>query len=832
MQEKIVFRNVRVSFLGGDAVRVERGERGEFFDGDTFFIPSRGELAGDPPAYSVEGNLLRFCGYELYLPTGDTLSGLCLKRGGKTVYRYRRIKNSGELPPPAKTPEVFALADSPRILLPQGGYSASRSGEFCVQENAEDIYLLFARGDAKKLRSLYVALTGRCELVRRSTFGSWNSKYYAYTEEEAKKLIEDYKKYGVPLDVMVIDTDWRLSEGGWGYEVNRRLFPDLKRFFDFAHSRNVEIAFNDHPEPVCGAQVFDPREIAYRERNLKALMALGLDIWWYDRNWVTRLLSPTASVCPETFGLYLYHDVTKRFFQSAAGEGNYRRPVIMGNVVEITNGEYVGFRDSASHRYGVQWTGDIGSSSSDLAQEVENLVRCSENCFPYMSSDCGGHTGNPDKEQFIRWMQYGALSPIFRPHCTKTVKRTREPWLYDGETLAIVREYLLLRYRLLPYLYANAYEAYLTGMPIFRSLALEYPKDRRSARRDEYLLGRNILIAPVIGSAVRQLAAGDYAAPVEVVFFGGTERKGEPLGRAVWKTLAMSLRHEPPAEGVPAYYFSATVRTKIVTDRPKRLLIKNDDGATVYINGVCVMRDEMTHAATLTPLIDLKAGEEYAVEIEYFQAEGEAYLGLFEAETAEEGSREVYLPAGRWMDVFDGKVYPGRRTLVKKCGLRSMPLFVRLGALIPLAENAQNTAEQSREKLILDFYPDQDASDEGFLYEDDGETTAYKKGVFCKSAYTAEYLPAKRAFSVRLHAAEGGYAGTERREILLKYHLIGAAERVGRVCLNGKEIPFRIFGKADTVPFGETAFSPDGAVLSVRFSARTDEEQEILFFLK
>ena len=139
-------------------------------------------------------------------------------------------------------------------------------------------------------------LTGKPELVRLSTLGGWNSKYYAYTEEEAKQVILDYEKHNVPLDVMVIDTDWRSCENGWGYDINTNLFPNMKRFLDFAHEHGVEIMFNDHPEPVNGAHVFKPEEIEYREKNLQSLMEKGLDIWWYDRNWTTSIISPTDKI--------------------------------------------------------------------------------------------------------------------------------------------------------------------------------------------------------------------------------------------------------------------------------------------------------------------------------------------------------------------------------------------------------------------------------------------------------------------------------------------------------------------------------------------------------
>ena len=835
MENELIYNDIRIAFLGADILRIERKYQGEFCDGETFFIPDRRQFSADGPAYALKENVLRFGDFALHLPRGGTLGGLRLEKNGETVYTYRPLKNSGELPPPGNTPEVFAISDCPRILIPEGGYSAERKGEYVIQENAEDFYLLFAGKDPKKLRRLYVELTGRCELVRLSTLGGWNSKYYPYCEEEAKQLILDYERHGVPLDNMVIDTDWRFSEQGWGYGINEKLFPDMKRFLDFAHSHNVEVMFNDHPEPVDGAAVFDGKEIEYREKNLQSLMALGVDTWWYDRNWHTHLISPVKDIQWETFGLYLFHDVTKNFYRKISGNREiYRRPVIMGNAVDIANGEYCGIGDSASHRYSIQWTGDIASMSCTLAQEVENLVRCSENCVPYVHSDCGGHTGNPDKEQFIRWMQYGTLSPVFRPHCTNTVQRFREPWLYDEETLNVVREYELMRYRLLPYLYTGAYRAYLTGEAMFRSLALDFPDDGNAVRKDEYLFGNDLLVAPICGVVPQKLTAENYAAPVHVTYFDGIGRKGAPVATAVWEKVYLNLHHESPADGVPVYNFSAKIGTRIKVDKPMRLYVKSDDGITVYVDGKCVLKDENKHSAVLFPLNVLEPNVEHDLELEYFQADGEAFLGLYVAEVKDETEREVYLPEGRWMDVFDGSVYSGKRTVSKRYDLSSMPLFVRLGALIPLAEHAQNTKEQSWRKLVYDFYPDKTGSDSGYVYEDDGETTAYQTGAFAKSGYSARYLPEENAFTVNLYAAEGGFQGeraVEKRDVLLKYHLLQGVDRVARVCVNGQEVPFEKSVKQRVFPFHTGSGACDGDVLSVRFTMATTEDHEVKFYL-
>ena len=214
--KSITFGSVRIQLLSEEIVRIEYARKGKFCDDNTFFIPSRDKF-GEEPQFKQYGNYIVFGDYSLSVPEGGRgLSGITLTKNGSNVYRYKRLLNSGELPALDKTPEVFALSDNPRIIVPEGGYSKDRKGQYKVEENVQDIYLLLCKKDAKKLRKLYVGLTGRNELVRLSTLGGWNSKYYAYTEDEAKQLISDYEKHNVPLDVMVIDTDWRSCEHGWG----------------------------------------------------------------------------------------------------------------------------------------------------------------------------------------------------------------------------------------------------------------------------------------------------------------------------------------------------------------------------------------------------------------------------------------------------------------------------------------------------------------------------------------------------------------------------------------------------------------------------------------
>lgn len=836
--------DLRVQFLSEEILRLEWKKTEDFCDRDTFLVLNRNQFADEHADEKMTvnqcGNALLFGAYRLVLPEKENgREGLVLEKDGQVIYRYGRLTNTGELPELDATPEVFALSDTPRILIPEGGYTyrgeVENSG-YCIEEDVEDIYLLLCEGNAKKLRRLYVELTGRCELVRLSALGGWNSKYFAYNEETARKLILDYEKYQVPLDVCVIDTDWRECENGWGYSVNEKLFPDIKRFFDFAHSHGVEIMFNDHPEPVDGADVFAPKEVKYREENLQALMEKGLDIWWYDRNWTTHLNSPTEGIACETFGLYLFTEIEQNFYRRCDGPV-HRRPVIMGNVTNVLNGEYKEITDSASHRYCVQWTGDNRCVASSLTREIENMIRCSNNGIAYVHSDCGGHRGDPDKELFIRWMQFGTLSPIFRPHSDDRVKRWRDPWAYDEETLDIVREYNNLRYRLLPVIYQRAFHNYQTGEPIFQALGYEYPEDAQALKRkDEYMLGSNILIAPIGGSRRELVTKKDYITPVKAVFYQGMNLEGEPLAEAEWDMLCMKLHEVSPIEGVPKYKFSARFEASVQFEKRMQLYIETDDGATVYVDGEKVLEDRTCHSAIVYSLCSLEANQLHRLEIEYFQDTGDACCSLYVEEIPEDDRKEIYLPAGRWMDVFDGTVYEGGKILSKKYDLRSMPLFVRLGALLPLAYEAQNTKMQSWERLVYDFYPDWEAHDSGYLYEDDTVTIAYKDGEYRKCAYDAVYDAEKNAFVIKLNAAEGTFSGERafmNREITLKYHLLPGTEDVDRVTLNGTDVSYTVSAREmSAFPLHTDGVACDSGVLNVSFSTELTKEYEVRVYLR
>ena len=128
--------------------------------------------------------------------------------------------------------------------------------------------------------------------------------------------------------------------------------------------------------------------------------------------------------------------------------------------------------------------------------------------YGYWSHDLGGHIGNHiDPEMYIRWMQFGALSPIMRTHSQKSANMNKEPWSFSAEYCEILREIVRQRYEMAPYIYTMARKAYDEGLSLCRPLYYDYPECNEAySFRNEYMFGDDMLIAPITTPA-----NGDYS---------------------------------------------------------------------------------------------------------------------------------------------------------------------------------------------------------------------------------------------------------------------------------------------------------------------------------
>lgn len=705
--------DVRVQLLSDTLIRVEQAESGKFENRESWSVTNRLGWTGVEATQTTESGVTKIAAenYTVNIPEGGEAKDVYVTDGeGTEIWRFGGMTDTNVyLPSPSDALESWYFTDSPRIIPSEYGYTATENTaplqgwDFSGKE-ATDIFVFLPQGNYERFCTDYINLTGRSEMVNLSTLGFWDSRYYAYSAETALQQIKDYRDRGYAIDVLVIDTDWRKAGSGMGYEINTNLFPNMAKFLEECEKLGVEICFNDHPEPKAGtSNSLDKAEVEYRGENLTLLLSLGVDYWWYDRNWLDTVDGFDPEISPYAFGMYAYNWITEDYFESIADIHEYaRRSVIMGNVDGCLHGDWKYASDISAHRYSIQWTGDIENNEAALKQEIfATIFGGAEMGLPYISSDLGGHKGTPSKEQYIRWIQYGMLSTIDRVHCWAVDGGGRMPWLFGERAEGVFKTYQDMRYRLLPVFYNLVRENYDTGLPVMRRLDIKYPQYVEAAANDEYLLGDYILVAPITSP--------------------------------------------------------------------------------------------------------------------------------YEAE------RTVFLPEGTWIDVWTGKRYSGPDTVTVKHPLETSPIFVREGALIPLASNAESTKATDWSEMTLDVYPSKNYPASTRLYEDDTKTVAYKDGKYRTTAIDMNYDGASDKIKLNIGKAEGRFTSPlafDERTWNIRVH-VKDGEKVSGVTVNGTAISaedlksFKVTPAAKVFAFGGS--SKDGEVYQFTFKGSIYEKYDIEF---
>ncbi len=509
VQASFVVDGIRVQPLGRHLVRIERRGPKGFEDRETFTVCQRGFETVEASATEENGaTCVATENYRVVVPEGaQGIEGVRVESaaGERLCTLSDAMLAKKFLPTPSALPSVWAMGDSPRVVpsargaLPPPEGEADAASGWDLENDAADVYVFFpAASGYAQFRSDFLRLTGGIPLVPLYALGLWYSRYHAYSEQTALNVIDRFRRAEIPLDVFVADTDWRVG-ASCGYGVNPTLFPDMERFVRLAHERQVRVMLNDHPESK-GKHALAPEELRFRKQGLTSLLGLGVDLWWFDRNWHTHLQSPAKGLDKEVWGMRLYRDITREFRPE-------QRPLIMSNVDGINNGRLDAPSHPAAHRFPVWWTGDTVAEWKYLRMGVRNGVDSGiVSLLPYVHEDLGGHHGQPDPELYVRFMQFGAFSPVARIHCTTKVHRY--PWEYGKEVERIVGEYFRLRYRLLPMLYSAAFEAHRSGTPLMRRCDLEWPEHPEAADSTQYLLGDDLLVAPILEPAGKSGTAG------------------------------------------------------------------------------------------------------------------------------------------------------------------------------------------------------------------------------------------------------------------------------------------------------------------------------------
>jgi mannosyl-oligosaccharide alpha-1,3-glucosidase len=188
-----------------------------------------------------------------------------------------------------------------------------------------------------------------------------------------------------------------------------------------------------------------------------------------------------------------WHNLYGMLFHRATGEGQIRRNDGQDIRPFVLSRSFF----AGSQRYGAIWTGDNTADWGHFEVAAPMLLSLNVAALSFVGADVGGFFGNPDAELFTRWMQAAAFQPFFRGHAHHDSKR-REPWMFGDETLVRLRQAAMSRYALLPYWYTVFYEAEQTGMPVMRTMWMQYPNTEELFNMDDqYLVGSDLLVKPI-----------------------------------------------------------------------------------------------------------------------------------------------------------------------------------------------------------------------------------------------------------------------------------------------------------------------------------------------
>lgn len=375
----------------------------------------------------------------------------------------------------------------------------------------------------------YTELTGKTPLPKKWTLGYQQSRFSYATGERVEELIHQFRALDIPCDVIHLDIhhmdDFKV------FTFHPEKFPHPKRLIDKALEAGIKLVPIVDPgvKKERGYDIYEeglkkgyfatdrdglpyvnqvwPGDALYPDfsnkearawwgTNYKKLTDLGVQGIWTDMNEPSSFIGPLPDDVQfnnEGRGAnhLEIHNVYGHLMSKATYDGlkqlTNERPFV------ITRAAYAG-----TQKYSTVWTGDNQSFWDHLRLAIPQQLNLGISGFSIVGTDVGGFGFDTTKELLCRWVQVGCFSPLFRNH-TQDHTRDQEPWSFDEETLSINRQYIKLRYKLLPYFYDLLWQGEKTGLPVMRPLMLHYPHDRHVLEmNDQFLVGEQLLVAPVI----------------------------------------------------------------------------------------------------------------------------------------------------------------------------------------------------------------------------------------------------------------------------------------------------------------------------------------------
>ncbi|MCS6968759.1 MAG: glycoside hydrolase family 31 protein [Cytophagales bacterium] len=409
------------------------------------------------------------------------------------------------------------------------GASNHRFASFTVEEGPMNYYF-FAGTTVADIIKAYCRLTGTMPLPPKWSLGLHQSRYSYYPEEQVLLLAQTFRSKQIPADAIHLDIHYMEGYKIFTWDSERfphpaKLIAQLQKMgfhvvvicdpgikveqgyspYEEGMAREVFVKYPDG-SPYC-AQVWpgwchfpdftNPNVRQWWGEKFADYVTGGVEGFWNDMNepatWGQKLPDlvefnyegqmATARKARNVYGMQMARATCEGVKTLMKG----KRPFV------LTRAAYAGIQ-----RYAALWTGDNTSSDEHMLLSARMICSIGLAGVPFAGCDIGGFIGVPTPALFARWIAQGAFMPFFRCH-TMINTPSQEPWSFGEEVEAIARNYINLRYQLLPYLYSLFYQASQNGLPIARTLALEHPYEDRvylPAYQNQYFFGPFLMVCP------------------------------------------------------------------------------------------------------------------------------------------------------------------------------------------------------------------------------------------------------------------------------------------------------------------------------------------------
>ncbi|HTP59395.1 MAG TPA: alpha-xylosidase, partial [Spirochaetia bacterium] len=381
-------------------------------------------------------------------------------------------------------------------------------------------YYVIGGANPQEVLQKYTELTGRPALPPAWSFGLWLTTSFTtdYDEKTVTSFIEGMRERQVPLSVFHFDCFW-MREFQWcDFEWDADQFPDPRGILRRLKDKGLRISVWINPYIAQKSGLFDegmsqgflvkkpdggvwqwdrwqagmglvdftnPGAVRWYQEKLRALLAAGVDCFKTDFG--ERI--PTEVV---------WHDGSDPLRMHNYYPLLYNRAVFELLKEERGEGKAVVFARSATvggQKYPVHWGGDCSATYESMAESLRGGLSLGLSGFGFWSHDISGFERTATPDLYKRWAAFGLLSSHSRLHGNESY---RVPWLFGEESTEVLRFFVQLKCRLMPYLFAAASEASLRGVPVMRAMMLEFPEDPACAWLDrQYMLGPSLLVAPV-----------------------------------------------------------------------------------------------------------------------------------------------------------------------------------------------------------------------------------------------------------------------------------------------------------------------------------------------